>query len=128
LEVEINNSLDPVYADEERIRQVVTNILGNATKYCDQENGLIRVTAYRQNDNIKVNVSNNGIPIHFEDLNNIFDKFYQIRNQTRKKPTGHGLGLAICKNIIEMHNGKISVENHDGMVRFSFSLPVYKST
>jgi len=128
LEVEINNSLDFVFADGERIRQVITNIFGNAAKYCDQENGLIRVTAYRQNDYIKVNVSNNGTPIHAEDLDNIFDKFYQIRNQTRKKPTGHGLGLAICKNIIEMHNGRIAVENHEGLVRFSFSLPVYKST
>lgn len=125
VEIEINSSLDPVFADPERIRQVLTNLLSNAVKYCDQSNGLIRVTAYHTENLVKVNVSNNGSTIQDEDLANIFDKFYQVRYQTRKKPVGHGLGLAICKNIIEMHNGQIRVELHEGMVRFSFSLPLY---
>lgn len=127
VELSISSHLDRVYADEERVRQVLTNLLSNAVKYCDQEDGLIRVTAYRQDDAIRVNVSNNGEGIDENDLESIFDKFYQVRHQTRKKPIGHGLGLAICKNIIEMHKGRISVEVNEGLVRFSFSLPVYKN-
>lgn len=127
VETVINSHLDDVYADEERVRQVLANLLSNGIKYCDQENGLVRITAYRQDDLIKVNVSNNGSLIKDEDLASVFDKFYQVRNQTRKKPVGHGLGLAICKNIIEMHGGKISVEVVNELVRFSFSLPVYKN-
>lgn len=125
--VEINSQLESVYADEERIRQVVTNLLSNAVKYCDQTNGTILLTAYRKDDRVKVNISNNGSGIKEEDLESIFDKFYQVKNQTRRKPTGHGLGLAICKNIIEMHKGKIGVELANGMVRFSFSLPIYRN-
>lgn len=126
VKTEINSSLEPVFADEERIRQVITNLLSNAVKYCDQNEGLILITAYCQDDYVKVNVSNNGSGIKQEDISNIFDKFYQVKHQSVKKPTGHGLGLAICKNIIEMHKGKIGVELAYGMVRFSFSLPVYR--
>lgn len=126
LEVEINSGIDPVYADEERIRQVLTNLLSNAIKYCDQVNGLVRVTAYHKEDMVKVNISNNGTGISKEDIENIFDKFYQVKYQTRKKPSGYGLGLAICKNIIETHKGKIGVDMHHSLVRFSFSLPLFK--
>lgn len=126
VQIEINSELESVFADEERIRQVITNLLSNAVKYCDQNDGLIMITAYCQDDYVKVNVSNNGSGIKQEDISNIFDKFYQVKHQSVKKPTGHGLGLAICKNIIEMHKGKIGVELAHGMVRFSFSLPVYR--
>lgn len=126
LEVETNSGLDPVWADEERIRQVLTNLLSNAVKYCDQLNGLVRVTAFHKDDMVKVNISNNGTGINTEDIDNIFDKFYQVKYQTRKKPSGYGLGLAICKNIIEMHDGHIGVEMRDSLVRFSFSLPLFK--
>ncbi len=125
LQVEINSTLAPVYADTERIRQVLTNLLSNAVKYCDQNDGKIWVTAYNKDESVKVNISNNGSGIKPDDLKNIFDKFYQIKNQTKRKPQGHGLGLAICKNIIEMHKGKICVEMLNENVRFSFSLPRY---
>ena len=127
VEVEISNVLDPVFADEERIRQVIANLLSNAMKYCDEESGLIRVTAYRKDDMIKVNIGNNGTGISEVDRENIFDKFYQVKSKSSSKPVGHGLGLAICKNIVEMHRGRISVSEKDNLTRFSFSLPVYKS-
>lgn len=126
IQVQINSKIESVFADEDRIRQVITNLLSNAVKYCDQTLGIIRITAYHQDDFVKVNISNNGNAISNNDLNNIFDKFYQVKNQTRKKPTGHGLGLAICKNIIEMHKGKIEVDLREEMVRFSFKLPIFK--
>lgn len=128
LEMEMNSSLEPVYADAVRIRQVLNNLLGNAVKYCEQEDGLVRITAYHWEDQVKVNISNNGKEISEADLPHIFDKFYQARNQTREKPKGHGLGLAICKNIIDMHQGQIDVEIVNDLVRFSFSLPLFKKT
>ncbi len=126
MEVSINSHISPVFADSERIRQVLNNLISNAIKYCDQTNGFIEITAYNLEEQVKVNISNNGPGIQNEDLASIFDKFYQVKHQTRKKPVGHGLGLAICKNIIEMHKGTIGVEMHEEKVRFSFQLPMYK--
>ena len=111
--------------DRERIIQVLVNLLSNAIKFCNQEKGKIIVTAYRLDDSLKVNVIDNGPGISKDEAELVFDKFYQVKNQTRKKPTGSGLGLAICKNIIQMHNGRIWVEPEPAMgTRFSFTIPL----
>ena len=77
---------------------------------------------------IEVKIHNNGKGIKKEDLEVIFDKFYQSRNQNVKKPVGSGLGLAICKKIIEHHKGKIWAEDNvvDGAT-FTFTLPNYNT-
>lgn len=126
LQVDYRDSLVDTYADRDRIAQVLVNLLSNAIKYCPPDNGKIEVTAYRLDDTVKVNVQDNGPGISKEEQALIFDKFYQVRNQTRKKPKGSGLGLAICKNIIEMHKGSIWVSSPEGQgARLSFTLPVY---
>ncbi|MDX5504861.1 MAG: sensor histidine kinase, partial [Bacteroidota bacterium] len=72
-----------------------------------------------------VNLLDNGPGITKEEIELIFDKFYQANNQTRVKPTGTGLGLAICKNIIQMHGGWIQAENlEEGGSRFTFTIPL----
>lgn len=127
IQVDITNDELSTVADYDRISQVVINLLSNALKFVKADSGKISVTAYRFDRSIKVNVSDNGPGIEPTDLVNVFDKFYQVKNQTIKKPTGNGLGLAICKNIIEMHKGKIWVENNpNGGAKFSFTLP-YRS-
>jgi len=83
------------------------------------------ITAYVLHDNLKVNVIDNGSGISKEEAKLVFDKFYQVKDQTRKKPTGSGLGLAICKNIIQMHGGEIWVQPEPRMgTRFSFTIPL----
>jgi len=112
--------------DEERIIQVITNLVSNAIKFTDEKQGLIIITVLNEEDFIKINVFNNGKGINPNELETIFDKFYQSNNQNIKKPIGSGLGLAICKQIIEAHKGKIWAENVQKGVTFSFILPKKK--
>lgn len=115
-----------IYAfyDEDRIVQVITNILANAIKFCPDEEGLIAVSLKEKEDSIEVTVMDNGKGINPNDIENIFDKFYQSTNQNIKKPIGSGLGLAICKQIIELHKGKIWAQNNEVKgASFMFTLP-----
>lgn len=126
LSSEIHSDIPANFMDVDRIEQVVVNLLSNAIKYVEPHTGIITVTAYVLKNDIKVNVTDNGVGISSEDHSLIFDKFYQAKHQTRKKPKGTGLGLAICKNIIQMHNGRIWVdENHENGTRISFTIPLY---
>lgn len=128
LECEISKPLPPTYGDIDRLAQVLHNLIGNALKYADASAGKVLVTAYQLDQNLKVNIQDNGKGIPEADRELVFDKFYQVRNQTRRKPTGSGLGLAISKNIILMHKGRIWIEeNHEGGTRISFTLPLYQA-
>jgi signal transduction histidine kinase len=113
-----------IHYDEERIIQVITNLVSNAIKFAEEKAGIIIITlSEKEEEYLKVNVFNNGKGVNPEDLESIFDKFYQSSNQNIKKPIGSGLGLAICKQIIEAHKGKIWAENVQNGVTFSFTLP-----
>ncbi|WP_027879891.1 sensor histidine kinase [Mesoflavibacter zeaxanthinifaciens] len=93
--------------DEDRILQVLTNLLSNALKFCAPKTGEIVVDYSVFKEHIEVSVSDNGKGIPEEDHDYIFDKFYQSQHQNTIKPQGSGLGLAITKQIIEKHHGKI---------------------
>lgn len=114
--------------DEERIIQVVTNLVSNAVKFCPETNGQISITITDTGKYIETSIRDNGKGINPEDLDAIFDKFYQSTNQNIKKPVGSGLGLAICKQIIEHHKGKIWAENKENGAVFYFTLPKYNTT
>jgi signal transduction histidine kinase len=117
------------FYDEERIVQVVTNLISNAIKFCAEVNGKIDIDIQEKETFIEVKIKNNGKSIHEDDFDAIFDKFYQARNQNIKKPIGSGLGLAICKKIIEHHKGKIWAENsNNNEAIFIFTLPNYNTT
>ncbi|HEV2192894.1 MAG TPA: ATP-binding protein [Nitrosopumilaceae archaeon] len=114
-------SKDKMYveADRDRIMQVVSNLLHNAIKFTS--NGTIMITSKRRGDEIIVSVHDNGHGIDPQILPILFSKF------ATKSYKGTGLGLYICKNIIEAHGGKIWAENNtdkNGAI-FSFSLPTY---
>lgn len=127
LTCEISSELKPTFADADRIQQVLTNLIGNAIKFANPEGGKVWVTAYQLDDDLKVNIHDNGRGIPESDRLLIFDKFYQVRHQTRRKPSGSGLGLAISKNIIAMHKGRIWVdEEFKAGAKISFTLPIYK--
>jgi len=113
------------YYDEDRIQQVIINLLSNAIKFSKDENGEVAVSTYVNENKIKIYVEDNGKGIETDDLNLIFNKFYQAKNQTILKPVGSGLGLAISKQIIESHNGKIWAENLEPLgARLTFTLPL----
>lgn len=118
--------LPMVYADPERIGQVITNLLSNAVKYSPFETTII-VRSWVENDNIKVSVQDKGFGISEEEQPKIFDKFYRVRTDNLDTFPGMGLGLYISSQIIKRHHGTIAVKSKlgEGSI-FSFTLPVSK--
>ncbi|MHA7060044.1 ATP-binding protein [Aquimarina sp. M1] len=113
-----------VFYDEDRMQQVITNVLSNAIKFVEDKNGLITITLSEVDSFIRIIIQDNGKGISEEDRKYIFDKFYQSNNQNIKKPIGSGLGLAICKQIMEGHLGKIWIDDSFSKgARFVIDLP-----
>ena len=111
--------------DEDRILQVFTNLISNAIKFCEPESGLIEIDYKLGNQVLEIAVRDNGKGIPAEDIDYVFDKFYQSQHQNTIKPAGSGLGLAITKQIIEKHNGKIWVDKEIKTgAKFVFTLPI----
>jgi Na+/proline symporter/nitrogen-specific signal transduction histidine kinase len=116
------------FYDEERIIQVIHNLISNALKFCPEANGVITIAVTENNKHVEIRIHNNGKGIKGDEFERIFEKFYQSRNQNVKKPIGSGLGLAICKQIIEHHKGTIWVESTEGLgATFIFTLPNYNT-
>ena len=110
--------------DEDRILQVLTNLLSNSLKFTDKEKGIIRILLEEKEREIVIAVEDNGRGIPKEDQNYIFEKFYQSKNQNTKKPQGSGFGLAICKRIVESHNGSIWADHEfENGARLVFTIP-----
>ncbi len=128
IKVEFNNTeyYDGLY-DEDRILQVLTNLLSNSLKFTESEKGIITILLEDKEREIAVAVEDNGRGIPEEDHNYIFEKFYQSKNQNTKKPQGSGFGLAICKRIVESHNGSIWADNtFQNGARLVFTIPKAK--
>ena len=96
-----------VIMDVEQIRRVFNNLITNAVKYVEVENGQILVRIDDEGDDIHIAVADNGKGIAQEDLPYIFDRFYRTDASRNSKKGGSGLGLSIAKKIIEKHDGKI---------------------
>ncbi|GAB2619862.1 sensor histidine kinase [Belliella aquatica] len=109
--------------DQDRIKQVILNLLSNASKFAKSK---VMLRAEASKDNLMISVCDDGKGIPEEEVPYIFDKFFQAKNQTSKKPLGSGLGLAISKKIVEYHQGKIEVGRKNGITCFEFSLPIPK--
>lgn len=101
---------DFVYADKDRINQVVVNIVSNALKYTP-EGGNITVVSGQQEQSVYIKISDTGMGIPEKDLPHIFDRFYRVDKARSRKMGGTGLGLAIAKEIIEAHDGTISIDS-----------------
>lgn len=126
LKIEFPEQDLPIYANQDRLMQVLLNLLSNAIKFCPPKIGKIIIRA-KTNDSGKVmlEVEDNGRGIQEEYQELIFDKFYQAEDQTTKKPKGSGLGLAISRKIIQHHKGKIWVKSsRPGKTVFCFTLPL----
>lgn len=114
-----------VWGDKYLLMQVFNNLLSNAIKFCSPSNGVITLKVAEVPFEVETIIEDNGEGIQDDVKELIFDKFFQAKNQTLKKPVGSGLGLAICKKIIVSHQGKIWVENNRVKgSRFIFTLPI----
>lgn len=119
-------AIPSVDGDPEKVKQVITNLIGNALKFTP-ENAAITVSARVEGAMVEMWVADTGIGIPPEALNKVFDKFYQVKESEMKKPKGTGLGLAIVAEIIKLHGGRIWVESTMGKgSTFKFTLPVWK--
>lgn len=101
-----------IIADKDKMKQVIINILSNALKFTES-NGKILIKLYKENKNIIVEVVDNGIGIHQEDLPFIFERLYR-GDKSRNQIEGNGIGLTIVKNILELHNAMIEVDSKAG--------------
>jgi signal transduction histidine kinase/DNA-binding response OmpR family regulator len=119
----VDGNLPTVHGDEDRLIQVVINLISNAVKFTDA--GSITCSARLEDGALVVGVKDSGIGIAAADQPKVFEKFKQVGDTLTDKPKGTGLGLPICKEIIEHHGGQIWVESQpsEGST-FSFTLPV----
>lgn len=122
IEVKVKGELPLICGDHDRLHQVMMNLLSNAIKFTEEGGITCTVTGF--GDEVRVEVVDTGIGIAEEDLPKVFDKFQQVGDSLTEKPKGTGLGLPICKEIIEHHRGRIWVESEPGVgSRFIFTLP-----
>jgi signal transduction histidine kinase len=114
-----------IIADERRIKQVMFNLLSNATKFTP-DGGAITVEGKKEGKDCIISVSDTGIGVASEEQGKIFDEFYQASSDIKDKTPGTGLGLPITKRIVEMHSGRIWVKSEglDKGSRFTFTLPI----
>jgi signal transduction histidine kinase len=123
LNLDIEEGLPQVTGDPDRLQQVTINLISNAVKFTPK--GKITIRAGLKEEEIIVDVSDQGIGISQADQALVFEKFKQVGDMLTAKPAGTGLGLAICKEIVEHHGGRIWLESEPGKgSTFSFSLPV----
>jgi signal transduction histidine kinase len=114
-------SLPVVRAEPALLAGLITNLLSNALKFNPRQGGAIAVHAARSDNGWEISVENEGPPIALEDRERIFEPFYRGRHERRIK--GAGLGLAICRRIVERHEGRIGVAVEGDRNRFFFVLP-----
>ncbi|HQV60693.1 MAG TPA: response regulator, partial [Chitinophagaceae bacterium] len=125
---EIDTNLPEITGDKDKLIQVIINLISNSVKFTDK--GTVTCRAYQEKDELIVSISDTGIGIAPEDYGAVFEQFKQVGGDTlTDKPKGTGLGLPICKEIVEHHGGRIWVESEVGKgSTFSFALPVNKTT
>ncbi len=115
-----------IYAvyDEDRIKQVLTNLIKNSLKATSPKTGKVEVTLEEKPNEVVISVKDNGRGIPLAAKDNIFKKFYQVDTTSTREKGGSGLGLSICKGIVEAHGGNIWMQNNipQGTI-FSFTIP-----
>jgi len=112
-----------VEADKKRIRQVLINLLDNAIKYCNKDSCFTRISFFDMDENVLIEVGDNGLGIDKENIPRIFERFYRTDKGRSREQGGTGLGLAIVKHIIEAHQQAIRVRSTVGVgTTFGFTL------
>ena len=109
----IPEQLSPMFVDKDLLRVALNNLLTNAIKY-NRPDGLVTMTAFETANTVNIQVEDTGIGIPPEDITRIFEKFFRSDNTDARERPGHGLGLTLAKEIIELHHGKLQVKSTPG--------------
>jgi len=138
MEVDIQDGIDTIVADQRRLKQVIVNLLSNAVKFTP-DGGSVRVSARKTQDGgsmpregemrefIEITVADTGIGIRAEDFDRLFQPFQQLETPMTKRYEGTGLGLSLTKRLVELHGGRIWVESEYGRgSRFIFVIPLHQ--
>jgi len=126
LKAEIPETLPPVWADRNYLEQVFDNLLGNAIKF-SPHGGKITVRVREEGEYLRVAVCDTGIGIHSDQLEKVFERFYQVNGSSTRRFGGTGLGLALVKKTIEAHGGRVWAESRLGQgSTFFFTLPILR--
>ena len=116
--------LPKIKMDPDKVKLVITNLIDNAVRYTS-EKGKVIVSLEKKENSIEFFVEDSGIGVPEDQKERIFTKFFRASNAVRTETEGSGLGLFICKNIVEAHDGEVWFESEEGKgSRFYFSLPV----
>jgi signal transduction histidine kinase len=113
VEIQLANNLSTIDVDKNLVRVALNNLLTNAIKY-NKPGGKVTLTAEETDTQLVINISDTGIGIAERDREHIFEKFYRSDDDKVRKKSGHGLGLALAKEIIELHGGKLSLLSAPG--------------
>ena len=125
LEATIREPSILVWADRDKIDQVLTNLIGNALKFTPVQGRVTVSTSRNGHESVQVSVSDTGPGVPPDEKEKIFAKFYRVPEINGGNSKGTGLGLAIAKALVELHGGRIWVESEEGRgSTFSFILPV----
>ncbi|MBI9045346.1 MAG: HAMP domain-containing histidine kinase [Anaerolineaceae bacterium] len=123
--IDLPNDLLEVFADEDRLEQILLNLLNNAVDHTNNQ-GKVQISVKANADHIEISVTDDGIGIEEQDIPFLFDRFYRVdRSRSRKDGGGSGIGLTICKQLVQAHGGEIraiSAGTGKGST-FSFTLP-----
>jgi len=125
LKVKIGKNLPTILGDSTKIKRVLINLIGNAMKFTPQE-GKIEIQAFQNDSKIQIEVFDTGIGLSAENLEKIFEKFFQVDSSVTRTAGGMGLGLALAWELVELHGGQLWVES-EGLgkgSKFIFTLPI----
>ncbi len=112
-ELDLPRDLPPIRVDKDLLRVAINNLLTNAIKYNDDQ-GTVRLSAEETNEAVVIRVEDTGVGINAEDCEHVFDRFYRGKSAQVAQAGGHGLGLALAKDIVELHDGSLSVTSELG--------------
>lgn len=123
LAVEIEPGLPAIRADGDRLHQVLANLLGNALRHTPPGGG-VRLGVARAGDRVRFSVRNTGETLTAAEAEHVFDRFWRADESRQRDSGGAGLGLAIARELVHLHGGRIWVETGQGETRFVFDVPV----
>ncbi|MCL2144684.1 MAG: HAMP domain-containing histidine kinase [Endomicrobia bacterium] len=128
LSFNLPNAMPPIYGDNEKIKQVITNLVSNAFKFTKEGDRITlsgMISPSYGNEFVELWVADTGVGLSKHDTEKVFEKFYQVKEGEFKKPKGTGLGLSIVYEIVKLHRGRIWAESELGSgTTFKFVLPI----